>query len=127
MTQPRTTNRIMRVLVIPALAAFSVLAAPAHAANNEGVYSDSFVDGGGSLTDDWGEHYDELGGSLCWGCGNSQNRDLVLMWQAVLFADGYFYSTSDIDGDFGPVTRDATRAWEYDHGTTVNGAVGRSD
>ncbi|GAA3018099.1 hypothetical protein GCM10020229_31740 [Kitasatospora albolonga] len=92
-------------------------------AGNGGADGNSFVDGGGALTDDWGDHYGELGHSLCNGCAHSKNTDLVLMWQAVLFADELLQK-SDLDGQFGPRTEAATRKWQARYGVGVDGQVG---
>lgn len=42
------------------------------------------------------------------------NGNLVRLWQAVLWADGNFNSTSEIDGDFGSRTHSATVEWQGD-------------
>lgn len=98
---------------------------PAHAAYaaNSGAYSTTFVDGGGTLTDDFGDHYEELGNSLCYGCGNSSNTDIVVLWQSILAAED-FLDLGDIDGQFGPATRTATIAWQKRYGLTADGMVG---
>lgn len=90
---------------------------------NSGVSGTSFVDGSGALSDDWGDHFGELGNSLCYGCADSFNTDLVSMWQAVLVAEG-FLGVSGIDGQFGPKTRDATRAFQTRYNIGVDGKVG---
>lgn len=90
---------------------------------NSGQYSTSFVDGAGVLTDDFGDHYSELGGSLCNGCANSWGTDTVLMWQAILVAEG-FLGHGDLDGKFGPGTASATRKWQSRYGLTADGRVG---
>lgn len=90
---------------------------------NVGTYSTSYVDGNGSVTDDFGDHFDEIGNSLCNGCGESWNTDIVVLWQSVLVADGYL-SHGSIDGKFGPGTRDATKKWQARYGLTADGRVG---
>jgi peptidoglycan hydrolase-like protein with peptidoglycan-binding domain len=94
---------------------------PAHAAysQNSGAYSTSFVDGAGTLTDD----FDELGNSLCYGCGNSWNTDIVVLWQSILVAEDLL-NFGDIDGKFGSGTRDATIAWQKRYGLGADGKVG---
>ncbi|MFJ9060120.1 hypothetical protein [Streptomyces sp. NPDC102409] len=44
---------------------------PAHAAHaaNSGAYGTTFEDGDAAATDDFGDHFGELGNSLCRGCG----------------------------------------------------------
>lgn len=91
--------------------------------DNSGKYSTAFVDGNGSVTDDFGDHYSEIGGSLCNGCANSWNTDTVVLWQSILVAEG-FLSHSSIDGKFGPGTRDATRKWQTRYGLSADGKVG---
>ncbi|MET9422143.1 MULTISPECIES: peptidoglycan-binding domain-containing protein [unclassified Streptomyces] len=98
---------------------------PAHAAypGNSGAYGTTFVDGDGALTDDFGEQYGELGNSLCYGCGNSTNTDIVKLWQSIL-ASEQLLSIDAIDGQFGPATRDATKAWQQRYGLGADGMVG---
>ncbi|KUO21576.1 peptidoglycan-binding domain-containing protein [Streptomyces dysideae] len=102
--------------VTPAQAAYS---------QNSGAYSTSFVDGAGTLTDDFGDHFDELGNSLCYGCGNSWNTDIVVLWQSILVAEDLL-DFGDIDGKFGPGTRDATIAWQNRYGLGADGKVGNN-
>jgi hypothetical protein len=84
----------------------------------------TYVDGANTLTDDWGDHFDELGNSLCDGCADSNNTDLVLMWQAVLYSENYL-NAADLDGYFGPRTDGATESWQSDAGgLQVDGWVG---
>jgi peptidoglycan hydrolase-like protein with peptidoglycan-binding domain len=90
---------------------------------NSGVYGTTFVDGAGALTDDFGDHYSELGHSLCNGCADSSNTDLVLMWQSILVAEGLL-PESGIDGDFGPKTASATVNWQKRYGIGADGRVG---
>jgi hypothetical protein len=52
------------------------------------------------------------------------NGNLVRLWQAVLWADGKFSSTTDIDGAFGPRSHSATRAWQNSWGADDDGEVG---
>ncbi|GCB46627.1 peptidoglycan-binding protein [Streptomyces sp. NL15-2K] len=98
---------------------------PAHAAysQNSGAYGTTFVDGADKLTDDFGDHFDELGNSLCYGCGNSWNTDIVVLWQSILVAEDLL-NFGDIDGQFGPGTRDATIAWQKRYGLGADGKVG---
>ncbi|WP_164540545.1 peptidoglycan-binding domain-containing protein [Streptomyces abyssomicinicus] len=98
---------------------------PAHAAvhKNSGAYSASFVDGAGALTDDFGEQAGELGNSLCYGCGNSSGTDIVVLWQSILAAEDLL-TLGQIDGDFGPATRDATKAWQTRYKLAADGMVG---
>ncbi|MBO0607485.1 peptidoglycan-binding domain-containing protein, partial [Myceligenerans salitolerans] len=91
--------------------------------SDEGAYSTSFWDGAGALTDDFGDHYDEIGNSLCDGCADSWDTGTVRAWQVILFVEGYI-SHTQIDGRFGPNTTSATRAYQDDHGLGVDGMVG---
>jgi len=52
------------------------------------------------------------------------NGNLVRLWQAILWADGKFSSTTDIDGDFGPRTNSATISWQGDWWVAQDGEVG---
>lgn len=113
-------------LAAMAAALATVLAtAPAQAAysQNSGAYSTTFVDGAGKLTDDFGDHFDELGNSLCHGCGESSNTDIVVLWQSILVAEDLL-DFGDIDGQFGPGTRDATIAWQKRYDLGADGKVG---
>jgi hypothetical protein len=90
---------------------------------NSGVDSPSLVDGFDAVTDDWGDHFSDLGNSLCNGCPDSFNTDTVVMWQAILASEG-FLSVSQIDGQFGPNTANATRQWQTRYQIGVDGQVG---
>ncbi|MFC8872229.1 peptidoglycan-binding protein [Streptomyces sp. NPDC057148] len=100
---------------------------PAHAAyaGNSGAYSTSYVDGAGSLTDDFGDHFNELGNSLCYGCGESSNTDIVMLWQSIL-ASEHLLDFHEIDGYFGSRTRAATVKWQQRHGLDDDGMVGNA-
>ncbi|MBE1877706.1 peptidoglycan-binding domain-containing protein [Myceligenerans pegani] len=90
---------------------------------DEGAYSTSFWDGGSGLTDDFGDHYDEIGNSLCNGCADSWDTGSVRAWQAILFVEGYLTHTQ-IDGRFGPNTASATWSYQDDHDLGRDGQVG---
>lgn len=92
-------------------------------AANSGVDSPTLVDGFDAVTDDWGDHFSDLGNSLCNGCPDSFNTDTVVMWQAILVSEG-FLSVSQIDGQFGPNTANATRQWQTRYQIGVDGQVG---
>jgi peptidoglycan hydrolase-like protein with peptidoglycan-binding domain len=101
----------------------TMIAAPAQAHTDS--YSTSFVDGDGAISDDWGDHRDELGGDLCQGCSNSSNTDIVILWQSVLAAEGLL-PLSGVDGYFGSNTKTATENWQDRYGLTSDGRVGRN-
>jgi hypothetical protein len=107
-------------LIIGAVAVF--VPSTAHASNS-GVFGTTFVDGAGALTDDFGDHYGELGSYLCNGCSRSWGTDLVMTWQAMLFSEG-FLAASEIDGYFGPRTASATASWQRRFGIDDDGVVG---
>jgi hypothetical protein len=90
---------------------------------NHGVDSPRVVDGFGPVTDDWGDHFGDLGNSLCNGCADSFNTDTVMMWQAILVAEG-FLDVSQIDGQFGPITANATWQWQNRYQIGRDGQVG---
>lgn len=86
--------------------------------------STTIVDGGGTVTDDWGDHGKELGNYLCHGCGDSQRTDLVLMWQTILYAEGLL-PKSGVDGTFGSATATATKKLQVRYGiANADGKVG---
>lgn len=119
----RSCGRLTAVAVVAGLVTL-VAAGPAYSDhNNAGVFGTSFVDGTSTVTDDFDEHFNELGHSLCYGCADSWNTDLVMMWQAILFAHLHL-NANDIDGQFGPRTRDATIAWQRERGISADGVVG---
>ncbi|GAA3599715.1 hypothetical protein GCM10022223_14010 [Kineosporia mesophila] len=77
-----------------------------------------YVAGAGVLTDDWGDE-----GTISATTRNHSNA--VFLWQAVLFADGYLTSTSQLDCWFGDTTKAATKRWQDDHNLAdVDGIVG---
>lgn len=90
---------------------------------NSDSFGTTFVDGDGVLTDDFGDHFDELGNSLCQGCGESSNTDIVMLWQSILVAEHYL-NFSEVDGDFGPRTKAATVKWQQSRGLLADGMVG---
>lgn len=100
----------------------SPLIGPASASSNGGAYGTTFVDGAGKLTNDFGDHYSEIGGNLCNGCGRN-NTDIVILWQSILYAEGLL-SKSGIDGYFGRNTASATKAWQRRFGLNDDGYVG---
>lgn len=81
-----------------------------------------FVDGFGTVTDDFGDNAREVG-ALCSGCSNSQGTDLVMVWQSILAADAYL-SEDDVDGYFGSKTAKGTKEWQADRGLKADGRVG---
>jgi Putative peptidoglycan binding domain len=114
------------LLVLAVFLPATLIGGPAHASYTDGLsglYGTSFVDGADALTDDWGDHYGELGNDLCNGCADSMNSDLVLMWQAILYVEG-FLTSSGLDGDFGPNTANATKSWQTRYRVTADGRVG---
>lgn len=120
MKRNRILKLVLGVAAAAAVAAGSIgLAGAASAEPN--AKSTTYVDGFGVLTDDWSDHYDEVG-ALCSGCDNSQEKDLVLLWQSVLAVDGYL-PLDDVIGYFGPKTAKATKEWQADRGLDDIGEV----
>lgn len=79
------------------------------------------VDGFGDVNDDFNDHEREAG-VLCDGCENSNDTDLVTLWQSILVADGYLPG-DEADGDFGKGTAKATAAWQGDNELDATGEV----
>jgi hypothetical protein len=57
-------------------------------------------------------------------CVNKGN--LVGAWQSILWADGYLSKcgSSGIDGQFGSITKSATKTWQSAHRLSADGVVG---
>ena len=117
----RWGRRVLTAVVFTSLSVL-VFSGVAHA-DNGGAYGTTFVDGGGVISDDFNDHYKELGGSLCNGCAYSKNTDLVVMWQSFLYAERLL-GKSGVDGYFGANTATATKAWQGRFGLTKDGKVG---
>ena len=105
------------VLVAGGVAGFAGLANA-----DPSAQSKTYVDGFDGLTDDFSDNADEAG-VLCEGCDNSQDTDLVLMWQSILASHNYLL-VGDIDGDFGKATAEATREFQEVNGLEADGEVG---
>ncbi|GAA2417865.1 hypothetical protein GCM10010420_55290 [Streptomyces glaucosporus] len=55
--------------------------------------------------------------------GRHASSNATCLWQKILWADG-FLENSDIDGVFGPKTREATVRWQRWRGAGADGVVG---
>ncbi|WP_053709513.1 peptidoglycan-binding domain-containing protein [Streptomyces sp. NRRL B-3648] len=55
--------------------------------------------------------------------GRTPRSDLVGLWQAVLWADGYL-ARSRVDCAYDTATVRATRVWQSNHGLSADGIVG---
>lgn len=97
-----------------AVAISGLTAAPASAGNS--YAGAAYVSGKGGFADDW---YDE--GILS--TSTNTNSNATCLWQKVLWADGLL-AWEDIDGIFGPKTRDATRTFQARHHLDDDGVVG---
>ncbi|MEV0646956.1 peptidoglycan-binding domain-containing protein [Phytomonospora sp. NPDC050363] len=115
---------LARAIALAAVAATTIggFTGTAAAAGGVGVTSTTIVDGAGVLTDDFGDHADEMG-EICRGCSNSGNTDLVILWQSILAAEGLL-SAGSVDGEFGDRTHTATVQWQRDFGLAGDGRVG---
>src|ERR1043165_5865884 len=90
------TRRVAVVAVTAALATTGLGAATAQATVAQG-----YLVGAGVLTDDWGDE-----GPISATTRNHSN--VVFIWQAILYADGYLTKSSDVDCWFGDTTKAAT-------------------
>lgn len=91
------------------------------AADDLGIAAKTYVDGVDLVTDDFNDHVRELGGPLCDGCDNSDDTDLVVLWQSILVTDGFLATENPIDGYFGPDTKRATAMWQDHFGVEQTG------
>jgi hypothetical protein len=108
---------LRRAVAASLIVLFALVLAPT-AAHADGNYG-SYVDGIDGVGNDWGDNPE-----VCYGCGNSYNTDVVTLWQLVLVADG-FLSPFKVDGQFGPITKEATKQWQgWRTGLKVDGKVG---
>jgi putative peptidoglycan binding protein len=87
-------------------------AAPASASTSSG-----YISGSGPWSDDWGDE-----GPISTSSYSYSNA--AAGWQAILWADGYFSSTSQIDCAFGSGTKTATEDWQRDEGLSADGVAG---
>jgi hypothetical protein len=116
-------TRLAAVAVGALVATLGVSGTASATPSDVDAYSTSFWDGGGVLHDDFGDHYEEIGGDLCNGCARSSNTGSVRAWQAILFAERLL-PKSGIDGQFGPNTHNATVQYQRNHSLGVDGRVG---
>lgn len=79
--------------------------------------SSGYISGSGDWTDDW---FDE--GPIS--TSSNSHSNAAAMWQAILWADGYLSSTSQIDCAFGSGTASATVKWQHDHHVGADAIVG---
>ena len=97
-------------------AALALSTSPSSAANS--YNGAAYVNGGGNLWDDWGDE-----GILSTSSNTSSNA--TCLWQKVLWAEGEL-AWSQIDGIYGPATRDATRRLQAKWLVQADGVVGKS-
>ncbi|MFE1437982.1 peptidoglycan-binding protein [Streptomyces sp. NPDC058739] len=117
----RTTRARVTTGAVAALAAGALAlgASPASAAA-----SDGYVSGSGTFYDDFGDE-----GNLSTSSHSTSNA--TCFWQIILYAegvkesDGTLYDKSDIDGEFGPNTKYATKQLQRAWGLTQDGIVGK--
>ncbi|MGW0938837.1 peptidoglycan-binding domain-containing protein [Streptomyces sp. NPDC002666] len=116
----RTTRARLGIAAVAALAAgtLAVGASPAAASASSG-----YVSGADSYYDDFGDE-----GTLSTSSYSSSNA--TCLWQIILLAegaeetDGTAFDLSDIDGHFGPNTREATESLQKSWSLGVDGKVG---
>lgn len=115
MGRARYAGRTVTVAVVFAFGA-ACHAAPPGSSTPPSPLTGRVVEGQGVLADDW---LDEP-----WlVAGKTPPSDLVGLWQAVLWADGYL-PHSRIDCAYDTVTAEATRVWQSNHGLSADGIVG---
>ncbi|MEV0255365.1 peptidoglycan-binding domain-containing protein [Streptomyces sp. NPDC050732] len=76
--------------------------------------------GAGNPLDDWWD--EQIVSALP---HNHPTGNVTVMWQHLLWADGYL-TWADIDGEFGPDTTAASKRWQGDHGLDADGLIGRN-
>ncbi|MGW2175302.1 peptidoglycan-binding domain-containing protein [Streptomyces sp. NPDC005047] len=116
----RTTRARLGTAVVATIAAgaLAMTAAPASASASSG-----YVSGAGSYYDDFGDE-----GTLSTSTYASSNA--TCLWQIILLAEGAKesngtpYDWSDIDGHFGPNTKEATESLQSAWSIGVDGKVG---
>ncbi|MFD8260184.1 peptidoglycan-binding protein [Streptomyces griseoluteus] len=74
------------------------------------------VKGEGALADDWSDEPRLVP-------KHTPRSDLVGLWQAVLWADGYL-ARSSVNCTYDTATVQATRVWQSNHGLSADGIVG---
>lgn len=122
MSSSRPRSRVLRGAATPFTAAAlvlgisAVLTTPAAASGT--YHGGAYVNGSGSLTDDWNNE-----GVV--NVSTHRNSNVACLWQTVLWADGYL-SASDVDGIFGDQTHAATVRWQRDRGLVADGSAGRN-
>ena len=107
-----------RSVTVAAVFALSVAchAAPPEAPSPPSALEGRVVKGQGALIDDWRDEPWLV-------TGKTPPSDLVGLWQAVLWADGYL-ARSRIDCAYDTATAEATRVWQSNHGLRADGIVG---
>lgn len=116
------------VIAATAAAALALVGGAAGVATAEDADAKSatHVDGLDAVTDDFNDHFRELGGPLCDECRYSQDTDLVVMWQSILVVDGFLPEADQVDGYFGPDTKRATAMWQDHFGVPQTGQVDKA-
>jgi hypothetical protein len=77
----------------------------------------AYVTGSGAYADDWSAE------PLLRADGGTRPSDLVGLWQAILWADGYLPGPG-ITCAFDATTSEATQTWQSNHGLGADGIVG---
>lgn len=81
--------------------------------------SDGYISGTGDWTNDWSDEGPISASSYSY-------SNAAAGWQAILWADEYLTSTTEIDCRFGSTTTGATKQWQTDHlgSAYANGSAG---
>src|SRR3954470_6327538 len=110
------SNAWMRRIVMGSAAVALTLGAIGVGSPAQASVGQGYIAGTGVLTDDWGDE-----GPISATIRNHSNA--VWLWQAVLYADGYLTSISQLDCRFGETTKAATKRWQTAHHLGDDGEV----
>ncbi|MFE3144938.1 peptidoglycan-binding protein [Streptomyces scopuliridis] len=106
-----------RRAAVSAVACAVALASTCAASTPSAGHRPAYVTGSGAYADDWSAE------PPLQADGGTQPSDLVGLWQAILWADGYLPS-SGITCAFDATASEVTQTWQSNHGLGADGIVG---